>query len=384
MFGKKDPKTYASIGTSPPIFVQRESEPQAVRPGQDDFFVQVHSAQAAFTGSIWERVKRLIVASQVNLNHPPLGSEGLRAIQRSRRVEKDRAEKLGLRPNLIDLVPAVMTHVSVSIEFILDTENRMAALANIINEDSFVAAVSLAPGASTVAKTVSVLAQKIIQAFMPVEERQPILQFSGDFDLTARGMQEGYYVILGSRDERNPLPSPFPKLEVREGELLADGIPPTQLSYVILNIERTEARTRDLNGGAVWDHKLREAENEAQNISQDPLASADERRQAWDKFRYLIREAQVLLRADPNYLRHEAESIIKATYKTCSDLVSAESLERRFGTSIGDASRLWQPDAGSDRAFLGIATDEDLDASLDLYARQVRNARRVLRNAGLR
>lgn len=72
------------------------------------------------------------------------------------------------------MVPAVMTHVSVAIEFILDKENRMAALTNLINDDSFLAVVSLAPGMSTVAKTVSRLAQKIIQSFMPAEERHPI------------------------------------------------------------------------------------------------------------------------------------------------------------------------------------------------------------------
>lgn len=331
-----------------------------------------------------ERVKRLIVVSRINLNHPALGTEGVRSIQRSREVKKERAEQLGLSPNLVDLVPAVMPHVSMSIEFILDKENRMAALTNLINDDSFLAAVSLAPGATTVAKTVSGLAQKIIQNFMHGDEREPILQFSGDFNLTANSMREGYYVILGSRDERSPLPSPLPCLSVKDGELLADGSPITQLSYVVLHVQRTEARTRDLSGGAVWDHKLREAENEAENISQDPLADADGRRQAWDKCRGLIREAQALLRADPNYLRREADSLIKATFKTCSDLVSAETLQRRFGTSVADASRLWQPDAGSDRAFLGIAADEDLGTSLDRYARQVRAARGVLRNAGLR
>jgi hypothetical protein len=386
VFGKNDPKPHASIGTSHPIFIPRDSGPKAVRSGRDYFFVQVHGAQVAFTGPFWERVKRLIVVSQVNLNHPALGPEGVRAIQRSRDVKKEKAEQLGLNSNLIELVPAVMTHVSVSIAFILDKENHMTALTSLINDDSFLAAVSLAPGTSIVAKTVSRLAQKIIQNFMPAEEREPILQFSGDFNLTAGGMQEGYYAILGSRDERNPLPSPSPRLEVCEGQLLAGGTPVAHLSYVILDVQRTEARTRDLSGGAVWEHKLREAENEAQNIAQDPLAGDgdDERRQAWDKCRNLIREAQALLLADPNYLRHEADSIIKATFKACKDLVSPESPQRRFGPSIGDTSRLWQPDEGSDRAFLGIAADEDLDASLARYAHQVRAARRVLRAAGLR
>lgn len=381
MFSNKEQKPYAKIGTTPPIFVPQDENTRAVRPGHDYFFIQVHSAQAAFRGPIWERVKRLIVVSRINLNHPALGTEGVRAIRRSREVRKESAEQLGLSPNLVDLVPAVMPHVSVSIEFILDKENQMAALTNLINDDSFLAAVSLAPGATTVAKTVSGLAQKIVQNFMHGDEREPVLQFSGDFNLSANSMREGYYVILGSRDERSPLPSPLPCFSVKDGELLADGSPITQLSYVVLHVQRTEARTRDLSGGAVWDQKLREAENEAESISQNPVADADEHRQAWDRCRSLIRDAQALLRADPNYLRHEANSLIKATLKTCSDLVSAETLQRRFGTSVTDASKLWQPDTESDRAFLGIDADEDLDTSLDQYARQVRAARSILRNA---
>jgi hypothetical protein len=43
------------IGTTEAIFIPLEPEPKIIRPGQDYFFVQVHSAQAAFRGSIWER-----------------------------------------------------------------------------------------------------------------------------------------------------------------------------------------------------------------------------------------------------------------------------------------------------------------------------------------
>jgi hypothetical protein len=381
MFGKGQVRPYAKTGTTSPIFIARGASPRTIQAGKDYFLVQIHSAQAAFKGSIWERVVRLVVASQVSLSHPSLGSEGLRAIQRSRKVESNRAEQLGLQPSLIQLVPAVMSQLSISIDFILDKENRLAALGGLINEDSFISAVSLAPGAALAAKTISGLAQKIIQTFVPAEERQPILQFSGDFDVATGGLKEGYYAILGSTDEENPIPSPLPFLEVRDGELLADKQQITRLSYVILEVRCTQARTRDLNDGAPWEGKLREAENEATNLLDDPLATADDRKQMWEKCRNLIREAQVLLRTDPNYLRDEADSIIKAVYRRCSELVG-EPMTTRTRSIDATAASTWRPDEESDRRFLGFSLDEDLEQTLDKYAEAVADARRVLESSG--
>ena len=139
MFGDSDPRPIT--GTTSPIFVPSAPEAKPVRPGKDYFLVQFHSGQAAFCGPFWQKAKQLVISSQVNLNHPSLGSEGLRAIQRARSVSKDRAEQLGLSPNLIKLVPATMTQLSISVDFLLDTENRIGQLAGLINSDSFVAAI---------------------------------------------------------------------------------------------------------------------------------------------------------------------------------------------------------------------------------------------------
>ena len=210
LFGTSDP-VRVKTGTTSPIYIPRTAGPVQVNPG-DYFWIKVHSAQAAFRGSFFEQIKQLVVTSKVNLNHPLLGNEDFHAIQRSREVKKNRAEQLGLSSNLVSLVPATMSHVSISIEFIIDKENSLAKMGNLVNDDSFLAAVSLAPGAVAVAKTVGGLAQKIIQTFIPAEQRQPILQFAGDFDVGgtagASSLQDGYYAILGSRDEENPLPEP--------------------------------------------------------------------------------------------------------------------------------------------------------------------------------
>ncbi len=382
---QQDRQPYVTVGTTSPIHIPRGPETKAVRPGESYFVVRIKGAQAAFSGPLWEKARRLIVTSQVSLNHPLLGPEPLQAIQRSREVHKGRAEQLGLSPNLINLVPATMDHVSISLEFIVDKENRLAALGGLINDDAFITAISLAPGAAAAARTIGTLADKILQTFLEPEERQPILAFSGDFNIATGDLQDGYYVILGTRDERNPLPRPLPTLEVQDGDLLADGRPVTQWSYVILDVRCLEVRTRDLNEGAGWAEKLRRAEGVAQRLGGDPFVGEEERRQAWRECTNLLKEAQVLLMEDPTYLRREAQNIIEEAYLRCREQI--------FGTDVsGIAFDLpgtpkgpmrGEADTPSDRAFLGIPPEEDLHASVRRYTAQVSEARRLLREAGL-
>jgi hypothetical protein len=383
MFGRQNTHSYPITGTTPsPLYVPYDSSPpKIVKPGEGYFFMQIKGAQAAFYGSIWERVKRLIITSQVNLNHPVLGSEPLRAIQRSREVQRERAEQLGLSPNLIHLVPAVMPHISVSVDFILDRENRLAQLTGLINDDTFQTAIALAPGAAVAARTIAGLSQKIMQTFLQAEERRPILQFTGDFNIAGEGLKAGHYIILGTRDERYPIPSPLPDLQVRDGELLANGAPVTQLCYVVLDVLCTGARTRDLNDGAPWDAKLRQAEVVASRIAGNPLASDNEKKQSWQECLNLIKEAQILLLADANYLRSEANAICTAVYAACYNDIYGAQASRRVLAPGAQKPAAEQPDPQADRAFIGISPDEDLTATLRDYAESAAETRRILHKA---
>ncbi len=376
------PKPYTPTGTTAPIYLPRDGNACPVTPGENYFFIKVHSAQAAFHGSVWEQVNQLLITSQVSLNHPRLGPKPLKAIQRSRAVKRQRAEQLGLSPNLVNLVPAAMTHVSVGIEFLLDKKNRLVDLAGLINSDAFLAAVSLAPGAAMVAQTIGGLSEKIIQTFLEPTEQQPILQFNGDFNIPANDLQDGYYVILGTRDADNPLPSPVPPLSIVNGELLADRQPLTRLSYVVLDVRVLAARTRGLNDGAVWAEKLRQAEGVAQRLAADPFAGDDEQRQAWLECKGLIKEAQLLLTADTNYLPDEADKIIKDAFERCRKQIYGEG-ERVIMRGEKGLESLDATAVTADRQFLGIDPGEDLTATLGRYAEQVAEARRILREAGV-
>jgi len=361
-------------GTTSPIPIPRGGGAEVVKPGEY-FVIKVYSAQAAFRGSIFDRVQQLVVTSRVNLHHPALGNEEVFAIQRSREVRRDQAVQLGLSQNLVSLVPATMTHVTVSIDFILDTESRLAVLGTLINNDAFLAAVSLAPGAAAVAKTIGGLAQQVIQTFIPAQRRQPILQFAGDFNLGtgANDLTDGYYAILGSQSQNDPIPNPMPALEVRDGALLAGGQGITQLSYVVLSVVRVPVRTRELSSGAVWDTKLREAEVLSQEVTDDPFADDARQRENWNKCVALLQEARALLLADPNYAEAEAGSIYKTSYKQCADLIR--------GTTEGAGAKRggFTADTKTYRELLGIATDDNLESVVADYANKESASRQLLR-----
>jgi hypothetical protein len=372
-FGSKEVKLNVRIGTTSPIYVPRIEEAPAVNPG-DYFWIKVHSAQAAFRGSPFEKAKGLVVTSKINLNHQLLGEEEIYAIQRSREVKKGQAEQLGLSSNLVSLVPATMPRVTVVVEFLLDKENNLAKLGDVINGDGFLTALSLAPGAAAVAKTVGGLAKDMIAAFVPAEEREPILEFAGDFNLgggaSTDALRDGYYAILGTRDDKNPLPGSIAELAITPSALLVAGQEVTQWSYVVLDVTRLPARTREMSAGAPWDAKLATAESTLRDVVDDPFAEPQALKEAWDKCKALLQEARTLLLADANYTTAEANDICRTVYKSCADMV-------RSGAKAG-----LEADTQADRRALSIPLDDaELDQQVAAYDAEAQVARHVLREA---
>ena len=352
-----------SVGTTHAIFVAKSSKPKTVVPGASYFNIQVLSSQAAFTGKIWEKVERVVVTSQVTLNGSTLGDQSTKAIQVSRKVDKDRAGKLGIQPNLVDLTPATIEKVTFSIDFIVDKKNLLANLLGAINNSQFSQALSLAPAQVAVAKKVSDLSQQIMNSFIPIEEQQPILQFTGDLDIAGEKMQEGYYVILGTQDPKNAFPALLPKLKVQpNGELLADEKPVTQWSYIILDVTILDDRTEALGYGA-WPRKLREARRLALQAAKKLGATDAEKKEALQKCQGLIEEAHALLDDDPLYLELEATKIIDKTYKEVNDTLFPPSVDKGFLSS--------QPLDDKTKALLGVKDLDELEASVESYKQSV-------------
>ena len=379
-------KRYPTIGTNPtPYYIPPKDTAEVAQTNHGYFYIQVYGAQAAFVGPWWIGAQNLTVISQVNLHlgeqYTDLGDQDLRSILQCRKLSKNTAVQLGFSPIIVDFVPAKMKKVSISIEYLVNTQNYLKDIVGLITDKDLLATVSLAPGAAMVAKTVGRLAEKLLAAFVPQPARQPILQFSGEFDLADKGLKEGYYVILGSHKPKNPLPTKEPKLEVvGGGGLLMNGQPVTQLSYVILKVGCTKAIRDRFTDRSPWRAKLQEAKRLALDYADDPFADPDasKKKEFWEKQCLpLLRETSALLKADPNFLDSEVELVYRSAYRECLDLITSKSATRN--SSSGQPITTWQPDALADRRFLGIPENEDLDARLSEYAEHLFKAHKVLK-----
>jgi hypothetical protein len=371
----------STIGTMGPIFVPYPADqtPAVADVGREEgyFLLRVHSAQAAYWGSTWgsfiNPAYQILVTSQVMLH--PRTDQPVRGIQVARRIRRKQAVQLGLRSNLTDLVPTTLERVSVTLDFVLDRKDRLKALTGAINDSGFLGTLSMAEPTLATAKALGKAGGLILDAFLQPEERTPILQFTGDFNVGSRDLKAGYHVLLGSVDESNPLPRQIPKLEIRGRDLILDDQPVTKLSYVVLEVICTRARQR--SGVADWDVRLRQAEDKASDFEQERNPTEESRKKTWNECSKLIQEARTLLRADPSVLPREANDIILAVYASCEKVFSGTSAGTRSPkaavlaaitpTEITEARRMLQvPEAGN------------LEEDVRRYAEDVLAAKKLL------
>src|ERR1043166_1798673 len=99
---------YVSIGTSAPIYIPSAFSSEPIRVGVDYFCIRICGAQVAFVGSIWSKVRSLLVSTQVNLHHAALGERGLRSLQQARAVKQRVDEKIGFFVFLFEFMSAVL------------------------------------------------------------------------------------------------------------------------------------------------------------------------------------------------------------------------------------------------------------------------------------
>jgi hypothetical protein len=307
-----------------------------LQPGKGYFRLRLHAAQAAIFGPFWQKAQQLMVTSEVRLFCPPFNGEPVQSIQRIRPLKQGAAEQLGLSPSLVDLTPAALDKVGIAIEFLLDRQNRLATLANVVNDDAFLSVVSLAPGAAAIAKVVGALSKKIVGSFMDESDQAPVLRFVGDFSLPAGDLADAYYVILGTRYEQHPLPRPLPgppRLRVDGHDLLLDNQPVLNWSYVIFDVDVVEMRTRELGRGEPWYEKLSQVEAQATETSFQKMMKDENRlRQDWETCLGLLKEADLLLRQSPLYLSTEADAIIQQAYSSAYNKV----YKKRRDLSLND------------------------------------------------
>ena len=347
-------------------------------PGAGYFQIKIHGAQAASFGSFWEKAKGLVVTSEVTLRAPTFHGEPTptRSIHHVRTLKHGTPEQLGLSTLLVGLTPATVERVTIAIDYLLDQANRLAPLAGLINAEAFVTAFSLAPPAAAAATAISKIAEKVIKNLLSENDRVPLLKFLGDFSLATGDLAESYYVILGSRFDRHPLPRPLDerRLSVRGRELFFDDEPVTKWSYVILDIDVVPARTRALGGGQPWNDKLEQAEVEANSLMRGLLPKDRERKQAWSVIAPLLKEADILFRRDPLYLPTEAAAIMQETFVA----LRAKVFPDRPG-ALGAPPGL----TTDERELLGVSGEAALRSAVETYEAARSQSERKLRSLGL-
>lgn len=362
----------AVIGTTPAIKILKPRD-EILNPPGAYFLVKIHAAQAAYAGSIWRKVRQLVITSHVTLGS---GQEKIRAIQRVHPVQHG-TQQLGLATNLIDLTPATVDRVSLSIEFRLDRQNRLALLGNLINSDAFVSVVSLAPGAVAAAKAMSGITQKILTTFLDDDDNKPILEFRCDFNIPVGEPEHAYYVIFGSKDFDHPLPRPlpeFPDLQVQGSELMLKGRPVTDLSYIVLDVHNLSSRGKQLGRGESWHKKLSDADEKARGITYNPFATQKDRDDTSKQCFNLLSEASVLLRDDPLYLHSEAVEIIRDAFKKVD-----EKIYPKEKIQLGAPSRL-SPEV---KSLLGVDSEKELINAVQAYSAKIKSSLPMLVELGL-
>lgn len=366
-----------SVGTTPLIAIPKAQHIDALGPGAGYFRIRILAAQALIDRRFFQRPEQLVVSSEVELSVPPFQGAPVTSLHRIRPIKAGLAEQLGLTTTLVDVVPTVMEHVSIAVDFMLDSRNRFEPLARLVNDGALSAVVSLAPGAAAVAHVLTDLSKRITEQFLSGEDRRPILRFTGDLSIPALDVRNGYYVILGSTSEQNALPRPlpqFPELQVQGNDLLHLGEAVTKWSYIILSIDTIDLRTRDLGRGEVWYNKLDQVDVTAEQIANDPFATQRDRRAAWELCQQTLSEANMLLLASPLYLRSEAKDIIKKAY-----------VEARTRIFSGAGAVLGAPPSldANDRRFLEVESDAQLRGDVEGYSTAEAKARDRLSQLGL-
>jgi hypothetical protein len=265
-----------------------------------------------------------------------------------------------------------MDRVSLVFEFLVDKQNRIEPIVDLINDASLLSVVSLSPAVIGGMKAVTKVSTKLLETFFPSEERTPVLQFSGDFNLTTGQLRKGHFAILATTDAASPLPDDFAELQFSNGVLTYRNAVVTAWSYVVFSVDIVPRRTRDLGSGP-WVALLNQVEGEAERIAEDPFVAVPQREKAWSNCVEYIGQARALLLEDPMYLRTEAKEIIAEAFANARAKIHTGGALRAPGAVLDDQSL----------RMLGVSNIAELDSVLASYRSAAEESRKTLRKLGL-
>lgn len=373
-------------GTTRLFYIESNNQRQtsAIIKDQCYLLFRLHDVYVSTDNSFFKHIDTILLRSKLDIKSPERINYEFTGLQTIR--EKQSGGNLGLSKNLSQLLPAVMDVVTISVDLITNKKNYLAMLNNLVNDQALLSTIaSFMPGAGIVAQAIGEISEKLINAFVPAEEREPVLQFNGDFNIATNDLKSGFYAVLsGARGTQLPLAAS--ELTYKDGCLLFQDKLITDLSYIIFEI--VAVTRRGSKPSTDWYKNLVDAERIAKDLS---LSIKDPKRRLsqWSRRALpLLQEARMLIMRDPEYITSDANAIIDASLKTCMDSVKpAKRTRTERNYSIQDDAQGEEAQRNISiekyRSRIGIKTKESLDDTVKQYAIDLFQSRETLDQYGI-
>lgn len=253
-------------------------------------------------------------------------------------VVPGRQYELGVRPFLVDYMPAAGTSLAVTVEYRILQEGpatqTLSKMSNFINSNQQPLAGALRMGATesaglgTVA-AVSGIASQLIGSIFPAESERTTLKFNGEWPLRD-GLKSSYYYILGAYNkEQLPTYEVASELRVQpvgapdSGQavlLTKDGEEYTENSYVIFEVSYYPELGKVFT--PEWLDIYSSAVDRAKHFkSINPNPTQQQKDEAYAVCEGLVNQAKAFADRDKRYLHSEKEKHHRASITTCRSVI---------------------------------------------------------------
>lgn len=324
-----DPETDKTINT-------------VITPGENYYSVRVVGAainvpSRGVLARTFARASQVTMTSSANVQGAAdvVPTRGINWVQQ---ISPGRQYALGVRPFLVDYMPAVGTSLALTVEFRVLEEGpatkTLAKMSSFINTQqqplgsALRMGVTEASGLGSVA-AVSAIASQLIGSVFPEESEKTTLKFNAEWALR-NGLKTSYYFILAAYDKQElasydvvtklkvkPVGSPDSGQAVLVDE---DGDEFIDNSYVIFEVSAYPKLGKVYSPD--WLDMYASATDKAQlfkNLNAQP--TQQQRNEAYAICEGLVNQAKAFADRDKRYLHGEKDAHYKATIASCRSII---------------------------------------------------------------
>jgi len=311
-------QTTGGLGTTSAIFVPTTDKTTAEQKGSGYYFrVRIKGMRAAYFGGFWQKVKDLVVTSQVSIGGNPVTT-----IQHVRAIKKNNPDVMNANIDLIELTPASMVNAHIKVSFIAETSNKFQTLLQMLGggtDTSTVASpLSLDPATAAVAAKVSTIASTLLSTLSDSSDSSTtdLLDMEEDLSPAVGDVRDGYYVMFASEDPKYPLPASLSANAIHvgdDGSIQVDNTDVSNLSYLVLEVDTLPVKTEQYGTGA-WKSQLDTIDNDILGLANKQGESQQDYTTDYEKIEQAISNVGPLLNADPTYTKDDKTGILALRY----------------------------------------------------------------------